>query len=90
MDMRDKIELSEIQKWTSKLEAAMPEVTSNGVPGDSFLANIKAYQLDSKHFLEKQDLVYSFEAIVWAWAWLESGVEAGVLSCPSSLLSRID
>ncbi len=88
--MRDKVEISEIDKWMSKLDAAMPEVSSSGVIGDSFLANIRAYHLDSKHFLEKEDLVYSFEAIVWAWAWLESGVEAGVLSCPSSLLSRLD
>jgi len=59
----------------------MPEVRSNGVIGDTFMSNIRAYHADTRHFIEKEDLVYAFEAIVWAWAWLESGVEAGALSC---------
>ena len=88
--MRDKIELPEIEKWIARLDAAMPEVKSNGVIGDTFMSNIRAYHADTRHFIEKEDLVYAFEAIVWAWAWLESGVEAGALSCPSSLLRRFD
>lgn len=44
-----------------------------------FVENIKAYISDSEYFLEKGDLIKAFECIVWAWAWLEIGIEIGVV-----------
>ena len=44
------------------------------------LANINAYVKDSAHFAEQGDLVRSFEAIVWAWAWLEIGTDLKFLA----------
>ncbi|NOQ38217.1 DUF357 domain-containing protein, partial [archaeon] len=41
--------------------------------------NIKAYISDTQHFIDKGDLVRAFEAVVWAWAWLEIGKDVGVL-----------
>jgi len=35
------------------------------------LKNIDAYLSDSKYFLEKNDLIRAFEAVIWAWAWME-------------------
>jgi hypothetical protein len=39
------------------------------------LRNIRAYRNDSKHFLERGDLIKSFECLIWAWAILELGRE---------------
>ncbi|MCS7122250.1 MAG: DUF357 domain-containing protein [Archaeoglobaceae archaeon] len=44
-----------------------------------FVENIKAYVNDSEYFLKKGDLIKAFECIVWAWAWLEIGLEIGVV-----------
>ena len=48
--------------------------------GEEFAENIAAYINDSKHFIDKMDYVRSFEAIVWAWAWIEIGKDIGVIS----------
>jgi uncharacterized protein len=44
-----------------------------------FLDNISAYISDSKYFLDKGDLIRAFESVVWAWAWMEIGLEMGIL-----------
>ncbi|PKM91965.1 MAG: DUF357 domain-containing protein, partial [Euryarchaeota archaeon HGW-Euryarchaeota-1] len=31
------------------------------------------------YFLEKGDFVRAFEAIIWAWAWIEIGEKEGFL-----------
>jgi len=48
--------------------------------GEEFLRNINAYISDSEYFLEKRDLVRAFECVVWAWAWLEIGLDIGILA----------
>ncbi|MDI9610506.1 MAG: DUF357 domain-containing protein [Archaeoglobaceae archaeon] len=40
-----------------------------------FLDNIKAYASDAEFFLLRADLVRAFECVIWAWAWLEIGLE---------------
>ncbi|WP_456468604.1 DUF357 domain-containing protein [Archaeoglobus sp.] len=66
---------SETVKWLEKIESRI-----ESVGGDrKFLENIRAYISDSKYFMEKGDLVRAFECIVWAWAWLEIGLEVGKL-----------
>lgn len=69
----------EIDKWTGKISKELEDTEAYVVKGDEFLRNIKAYVSDSGHFREKGDLVRSFEAIIWAWAWLEIGKETGFL-----------
>jgi len=66
----------EIKKWTERIEKELEKVKTED---KRFLANIRAYVKDSKYFLEKNDLIRSFEAIIWAWAWLEIGREVGVV-----------
>jgi uncharacterized protein len=52
----------------------------NNISGDSgFLENISAYISDCQFFLEKGDLIRAFEAIIWAWAWMEIGLDKGLL-----------
>ncbi len=65
----------ETVKWLEKIEGKI-----EGVKGsERFMRNIKAYIIDSKYFLDKGDLVRAFECVVWAWAWLEIGLEIGEL-----------
>lgn len=65
----------EIEKWTERLEKELKKIKDD--EENEFLTNIKAYLSDSKHFYDKKDLIRSFEAIIWAWAWLEIGKEIG-------------
>ncbi len=51
--------------------------------GEWMIENLEAYISDSKHFL-KSDPLLAFEAIVWAWAFLEIGVELGLISLYSN------
>jgi len=66
---------SETLKWLERIEDRIKKVEGNS----KFLENIKAYISDSKYFIEKGDLVRAFECVVWAWAWLEIGLEVGKL-----------
>ncbi len=70
----------EIEKWTLKIREELENMEAYGTKGKEFLNNIEAYVSDSAHFLEKEDLVRSFEAIIWAWAWLEIGKDLEYLA----------
>jgi hypothetical protein len=66
---------AETLKWLKRAEEL-----SCRVSGDAqFLENISAYIRDSNYFLEKRDLIRAFEAVVWAWAWMEIGLEKKML-----------
>ena len=68
----------EIRKWTAKLDDALSATDAAGERGGKMLSNIEAYRQDSKHFLERGDLIKSFECLIWAWAILELGKELGL------------
>lgn len=70
----------EIKKWMERLGKALDETRATGPKGVEFLTNIRAYQSDSLHFHRKGDLVHSFEALIWAWAYAEIGKELGILA----------
>ncbi len=78
MDTEKRLRL-EIKKWTRKMKKELENIETVGREGEEFLVNIKAYVSDSGHFLLRGNPVKSFEAIVWAWAWLEIGLEIGSL-----------
>lgn len=63
----------ETQKWLNKLEGK--DIDPKGKNSEKFKENIKAYIQDSKHFLQKEELIKAFEAIIWAWSWYEIGTE---------------
>lgn len=67
----------ETLKWLEKIESE--RFRPAGSKGKEFEKNIKAYISDCNYFLEKNDLVRAFEAVVWAWAWIEIGREMKVL-----------
>jgi len=78
MTLKDEL-TREIKKWTEKLDSALSKSGAIGKRGERMLSNIRAYREDSKHFLERGDLIKSFECLVWAWALLETGRELGHL-----------
>jgi len=71
--------IMEIDEWKKKIEEERPKVILAKEEKKNFLENIDAYIKDSQYFLEQKDYVRSFEALVWAWAWLEIGKKEGFL-----------
>lgn len=68
-DLERKLE-AEIDKWKQKLSQENLE----DLKGDKeFIDNIRAYADDADYFYEQDKLIKSFEALIWAWAWLEIG-----------------
>jgi len=61
----------EIRVMTEKIELLIDRIKIDDGRGIGMLTNMKAYISDSKHFLHANNLIKSFEAIVWAWAILE-------------------
>lgn len=71
--------ISETAKWLARAEAKFRKIKPCRKKGEEFVKNIGAYLKDAKHFEAKKDFVRAFEAVVWAWAWIEIGKETGVL-----------
>ena len=78
MSIEDELK-AETLKWLEKCGEEVVKAKPSGFKGEEFLVNIKAYISDTQHFLDKGDLVRAFEAVIWAWAWLEIGKDVGVL-----------
>jgi hypothetical protein len=78
MGLEDSL-VSEINKWSKKIEKETEGIKIKDKDKEHFITNIQAYIKDSKHFLAKGDLVRSFEAIIWAWSWLEILKELRIL-----------
>lgn len=66
---------AETQKWLGRAD----DLFCRLVGEERFLENISAYLSDSRYFLEKGDLIRAFESVVWAWAWMEIGLEMGLV-----------
>jgi hypothetical protein len=68
---------NETVKWLQWAEQLFPKISHKD---DRFAKNIAAYISDSHHFLDNGDLIRAFEAVIWAWAWMEIGQEMGLLA----------
>jgi uncharacterized protein len=66
----------ETTKWLIKADQLFERIYPKE---DRFAENIAAYISDSRHFLDSGDLIRAFEAVIWAWAWMEIGLEMGLL-----------
>jgi hypothetical protein len=66
----------ETLKWLTRAEELFSRISGE----ERFCDNISAYIQDSRYFLQQGDLIRAFEAVVWAWAWMEIGLEMKVLS----------
>lgn len=79
MDGTDERLRDQTDTWRGRLDRALDEANAADERGHRFLENIRAYRSDCVHFEEEGDLVRAFEAIVWAWAWLEIGADIGAI-----------
>lgn len=75
MNMLEQELTQEIEKWSRKLDEAIPLTAPSDDSGEKLLENIRAYREDSKHFFRRNELIQSFECLIWAWALLETGKE---------------
>ena len=57
----------ETERWLERVKKKRAELQSESI----HMKNIDAYISDSQLFLEKGDLIRAFEAVIWAWAWIE-------------------
>jgi len=62
---------NETEKWLRKIEEKRKGVELKDKSKKGMLKNIDAYISDTRHFLEKNDFIRAFEAVIWAWANLE-------------------
>jgi uncharacterized protein len=67
--------LGETKKWLERGEELFCRISGD----EQILENVFAYISDSHYFLEKGDLIRAFESVVWAWAWMEIGLEKKLL-----------
>lgn len=77
--LKDELE-KEIDKWAEKLDDRLTEIRPTDKHGKNILENAKAYRHDSEHFFENEDLIRSYESLIWAWAFIEIGRNLGHLS----------
>jgi hypothetical protein len=66
---------AETQKWLERADDLFGRLAGE----ETFLENISAYLSDSRYFMKKGDLIRAFESVVWAWAWMEIGLERNIL-----------
>ena len=67
--------LSETVKWQGKAQDLYENISGE----EEFMENISAYIQDCQYFLDRGDLIRAFEAIIWAWAWMEIGLQKEIL-----------
>jgi len=67
----------ETEKWLARAKEERKKIKVND-ENSSFLKNVDAYIKDSEYFLEKNDLIHAFEAVIWSWSWMEICTELGV------------
>ena len=70
--IEDKL-IKETEKWLDKIDTEFKMAGSSTKKGNEFLKNISAYIEDSKYFLKQKMFIEAFEAVIWAWAYLEIG-----------------
>ncbi len=58
----------ETEKWLQKLEDRIEEKDSSVEQ----MENVEAYRDDTYHFLEEQDFIRAWEAVIYAWGILET------------------
>lgn len=64
---QEKLE-EETEKWLEKLDNRL-EGKDKSIEQ---MENVLAYRDDTKHFLEKEDYIRAWEAVIYAWGILET------------------
>lgn len=67
------------KKWLKKIEKQKNSIEILDKRAENEVVNIKSYISDAKHFLEKEDFVRSFEAVIYAWGILDTLNRMGLI-----------
>ncbi len=78
MEVKERL-IDETKRWLEKIKAEREQTTLADSGKPDFLENLDAYISDSEFFLEHEEFVEAFEAVIWSWAMLEIGRELGIL-----------
>ena len=62
---------AETEKWLKRAKEERENIVAVDEKSQAMLKNVDAYLKDTEHFREKGDLIRAFEAVVWAWSWIE-------------------
>ena len=65
-------------KWLKKAEEKLSRVEKKD-DAEYIVKNAQCYIKDANYFLGQKDFVRSFEAVIWAWAFLEIGQNCGLV-----------
>jgi len=79
MDKTEERLKNEAEKWFKKAKEKRIKLKTTNKKYENFLENIDAYLADYKYFLVENKIIEAFEAIVWAWSWIEIGLQEGFL-----------
>lgn len=80
------MELRELaEKEIGKMEEVIEAVEIMDDKGKDVLDLAKTYFNDSKHFLDKEDFIRAFEAVVISWAYIDAGLHLKVFEIPDSM-----
>ena len=71
----------ETEKWLLRIKEKRKTVFPKDERAHDFLKNIDAYISDSQHFLDKGDFMRGFEAVIWAWAILDTLEKLEIVEC---------
>ena len=77
--MIEKELMEETNKWLEKIKEKRKRIVLKDESKTDLLKNIDAYISDTSHFLEKKDYIRAFEAVIWAWSWVEILGELGII-----------
>ena len=70
-------------KWLERLEKELRGMESTGkLPKPQFRSlaeNMRAYVKDARHFMDKQDWVRAFEAVIYAYGIYETCLRVGII-----------
>lgn len=75
MDKTEEKLKNEAEKWFKKAKEKRIKLKTSNKKYEKFLENIDAYLVDYKYFLVENKFIEAFEAVVWAWGWIEIGID---------------
>jgi uncharacterized protein len=88
----EQVLLEETEKWLHRLQEEMKTFKVTGkLDKDrvkNMLENINAYIQDTQHFLDQNDYIRSFEAIVYAWGIYETMLSLKAIENPEGKHSK--
>ena len=67
-------------KWLKKAQEKISRIEKNNDKSNYIVQNARCYIKDTDYFLKQKDYLRSFEAVIWAWAFLEIGQNCKQLS----------